>query len=455
MNEQERAALAALSDADLDFLRSLSEEQRAKLVRSQNRTVGDMSPEEFVSMQAEGFSSALRTAFEGLGAGRVDRTALVGGRVNADAEPADQHRETMVIRSRLALVNHPEMRGLSVEARDAKIEGFLQVGEWVQAASAGDRERMEAITRASYMDAGIDLSRAIGSGAASAGSLIPLPLQGPIIEKRDIADKITPRSMQNRSDSGQVQLSAEDVQIVANGVAENADGSAGEVDVTYDPITLVKKKVVAMATSAREVVFDAAQSMQFVQNIARQAGRKIGLYNNLQNMTGDGSGTNFTDGILNNAGVNAPVGSGGAAARSKILQLRYGIAAGYWDNLMWLADPDTLAILSALEDGGGRPIYPNLQLNQTQALSGDEPAGFGSIEGIGIIVMDNADMGGILVLANLDMFATLVEDGIRVETTTEGGSTFVNDQQQWKFVERQDGAVALAEGFVKTDAAVS
>lgn len=446
------------SEQELAFLRSLTPEQCETLRQAHApRTIADMPADQFMQAQAEVTAGAIRTALTGLGAGRVDRSGLIPASAeNAGGEAQPTEREQRVAGMRLSLQHHPDIRGLSVADQDVKIRGYLQVGQWVQAMVAGDQARADLITAESYMDAGVNI-RQISSDPASAGSLIPLPLQGPIIEQRELADKITPRASQYRSDSGQVQASVEGTQLVAQGVAENADSSAGAADPTYDPITLVKKKAVVYATSSREVLFDAAASMQLTQNLSRQAGRKLGAYNNDQNINGDGVTTSYTDGILNNAGIAAPVGSGGAASRAKVQALIYAMEPDYWDNLVWLIDPNTLAILAALQDPtSGQYIYPNLNVNQTQVVSGDAPGiGFGGIENLPAVILPNSVMAGILVLANLDFFGSLVEDGIRVETTNVGGDTFKNDQQAWKFVQRQDGAVLLTDGFVKTDAAVS
>jgi len=456
MNEEQRAALAALSEGEREFLRSLTEEQRAALQLTQSRTVADMPAEEFAASLTSAVTEGLRSALSGAGVGVVDRSTLHG------TEPrVIEQRPALDLRVQMAMRHHPMLRGLPDAERNSRMEGFHLAGEWLTAMTAGDQERADVIAISSYggyLPDGMtpEQARAISTGAASAGALVPLPLQGPIIEKRELADKITPRSNQFRSEHGQAQVSVEGVQLTAVGVAENADTSTGATDATYDPINLVAKKSVVHATASREITFDALAAMQFVQNISSQAGRKLGGRNNQENLNGDGTGVRYTDGILVNASIATVLG--GAATRALMQAFIYAMNPEFWDNLVWLMDVTSLQSLAAVSETDTGIVYPNLNVNQTQSISGDAAGiGAGGIENIPVLILPSGatGMNGIVVLANLDFFATLVEDAVRVETTIDGGAAFDNDQQKWKFVQRQDGAVSLADGFIKSATAIT
>ena len=428
----------------------------------QTRTVGDLPAEEFMSGIGEAVGSAVTEALGQAGAGSVDRSQLAQpteAEQQRSEEEAQALREYAERRDRrygeaarvcFQFERDPEIRDLpNAQARELRVMEYLDFHDWAQAASMRNWERANAIALRSYPKA---MQRQLSTDPASGGALVPTILEGPIIEKRAVRDKLTALADQRRVSSGTLDVAVENVNVAGAGVAENAAASPGNP--TYSQVSLRLKKAVALVVSSREEVADAAASMQLVRNISNQAGRWFGTYNNTQNTTGDGVGTNFTDGLLNNGSVPAVVGTLGAMTRNTFLNLLFGLPEQYTDNLVWLMSRTLVGFASQLEDSSGRAIYPNAHIEQTQPVQADSPrAGVGEIEGIPVVQVP--DFGSIIMLANMDFFIALLGDGIRVETTTEGNGAFVSDQQQWKFVQRQDAAVGLPEAFRKTDGAVT
>jgi len=119
-----------------------------------------------------------------------------------------------------------------------------------------------------------------------------------------------------------------------------------------------------------------------------------------------------------------------------------------------LASATVVEFMARYETTTGQPLYPNVNIAPAVPVTADGPrSGQGTVEGIQVVQV--SDMGSVLMLANLDFFSTLIDSGIRVETTTIGDGAFRDDLQRWKFVQRQDGAVTLPEAFVKTSTAVT
>lgn len=418
--------------------------------------VGDMSPEAFATSLATATAEALAKGLEAAGLGQVDRTNVS----RASTPPEERPDYGMSLRARFGFER--QLGHLPEAERSKKIDDALLIHAWRVALTTGDFERADNVALGTYSKemqgfltqrnaAYQEEYRQLSTGATG-GALVPVPLETSIIEKRALADKITPRSTQHQSDNTSLRLPREDTVAIATGTAENAAISATVID--YDELLLDKKKATALVTSSRELVFDASAALSFQSNISRQVGRALGVYNNTENLKGDGTGVRFTDGILVNAGVGTVLG--GAATAATANTYVYAMESTFWDNLVWLMDQDTIQIFAGLEDTAGTRLYPNLNVVQAAPITGDAAAaGAGGIEGIPVVIMANSDMLGIAVLANLDFFATLVEPGIRVETTIDGAGAFENDQQKWKYVQRQDGLMALAAAFIKSATAIT
>lgn len=435
----------------------------------ESHTIGDMNAEEFFTGIGEAMGSAMEESLGRAGAGRVDRSALVTGVPSEDGDdPAAQARtedtrQFLQKRGELRqqrqygegarvwyqFERDPEILALpNQEARDERVMEYLDFHDWAVAVNDKNVERANAIALVRYPRS---IQRQLSTGAGSGGALVPTILEGPIMEKRAEADKLTSLSSQHTVSSGTLDLAVEGTNITGFLVAENAD--ATESNPTYDPVLLRLKKSIAFTASSRELIDDAAASMSLVRNISSQAGRALGLINNNQNLLGDGVGTNYTDGILNNSAIEE-VATGVVLTRAALLQLFFAMLAEFRDRLIWIMNSTNLERASNLETTAGNPLYPNAHLVQSVPVTGDGPGGFGQIEGIPVVAME--DVGDVVILANMEFFNVLLNaGGIRVETTTEGDGAFLADQQKWKFVQRQDAAVGLPLGFKKSVAFTS
>lgn len=410
------------------------------------RTVGEMSTDEFFGGIGAAFASALDQAGAGQPAG-APVTTPASPEVPARVDPA----YGQAARVRFGFERSAEIRNLPTqEARDARVDEYLECHDWMVALTVGDRQRAAQIA-ANSLGMTEEHYRVLSTGAGGA-ALVPTILEGPIIEKKALMDKLTPLAVPHRSSSGTLDLSAEGVVMVGVGTAELSPVDVTDTD--YDPISLRLKKATAGVVASREQMFDTAASMQLVQNFSSQAGRAFATYNNTQNITGDGTGTNYTDGLL--TGATAVTGTGGSVNRDLVQSLLYGMPPEYrgpGNRLVWLMSTSVLGLVARIEtSGGGNAVYPNANLNQSVPVTDESVTSFGSVEGIPVLEFNDADLGAIPILANMDYFSALLDDSIRVETTTEGGDNFTNDTQQWKFVQRQDGAVTNAAAIVKASA---
>lgn len=398
------------------------------------------------------------------GAGEVNRSDLAvtqADATRAETEDLSEHQTRMRKLGddlgyetreypRIAIVDawdtHPRMRACSSEAQRVEIRTAERMDyDWRLATINKDRARANQI--ACY-------SRQLITDAASGGPLIPQNLETRIIEKRELIDKITPRSMQSIATNGNVTIPQEAVVLAAAQTAE--DGVIPSTDITFTGVDVVLKKTTARGAVSREMMEDIAAGISVTEILSSQAARAFAKTNNVQSMTGDGTGENWQDGILNNASI--ATATGGVFTRAMALALYYTIGDAFrQEGLWWLVNSTLLQIISQLPaHSGGPPLYPNILGGGASMplTEGGGPAGL--VEGIPVLELpDEANTGDILVLANLTGFSAVIQPGIRVESTTEGGVAWAQDLVDFKFVNRQNGVVNQPLMFSKTDAAVT
>jgi len=237
------------------------------------------------------------------------------------------------------------------------------------------------------------------------------------------------------------------------GFAENA--TITDTDSVWVEQTLTKKKVARLVKSSRELLDDVAAAFSLVTTLSTQASRKFSVYNDLQSaQDGDGTGTNYTEALVQATITEIATGIGAALTRDIILSTYFGLPSEYRDGTeaVWMANGATVEFISKLEDGNGRPLY--LAADAPAVPVADVGNAVGVVEGLPLLeVPFTADilMVGLLMEGHM-----VLDDGvIRVEATTEGAGTFENDQVAWKFVQRRDSAVVLEDAFRKSQTVIA
>lgn len=429
--------------ASIQIDESAFDAQLHERVEQQRRTVGDMSPEEFGGIIASAFTTSAREALTQLGVTQPRREQL--------ATPAVPYGSAL--RARPAWEN--QYRTLPAWEREVRTpESDVEVWRFLRGIAHRDHAAVREVLARDPAFKDPVLARALAEDTAAAGgALVPSPLANIIVAKRDKRERIAPRAMRLMTDADTLTVPAEATVGAVGGVAENA--AIGETDSTFAEVTLRKKKAGRLVRSSRELLEDVSGAFSLVTILSNQASRKLAVYMDTQAATGNGTGTQHTDGLANNGSIGAITGTSGALTRAKVITLYNGLPSEWREGggAVWMANSNVIGFLARLTDASDRPIY---DLQNAAARPVADTLGtnvVNMVEGLPLIEVPFST--DILMLGLLEEgFGVLLDSGIRVEATTEGESAFSQDQVVWKFVERRDSAVLIADAFKKSDGAI-
>jgi len=419
-------------------------------------SVGDMTPEGFAAMQAEATGSAIRQILEALGVGKpVGKPATGTPRdPNGDDDDGDdQDPEARAYGEAVRAIPawERQYRRLPGDERAVRSpEGDVRTWRFLKAHMERDFATMrQVIAEDEGIQRIVRAQRALGTGGASAGDLLPTPLSDLITLKRDKIERIQPRALTVTSVSQTLDMPREDTVGAVAGVAENAD--IGETDSTFTELNLSKKKVGRLVRTSKELLADVSGAFSLATILSNQAARKLAVYHDLQEAEdGDGVGTNYTESLIE-ASIST-VTATGALDRDLILTVLYGLPDEYRDSpgVVWMANAAMVEIIGKLEDANGRPLYSTANAPAVPVGDVNAPAGVVNVvEGKPLIQVPFAT--NILMIGLLsEGFTVLMDGGIRVESTTEADDVFKKDQMMWKFVERRDCGVNNPEAFRKS-----
>lgn len=329
--------------------------------------------------------------------------------------------------------------------------GDVQVQRWAKAMCRRDPQHDSAVLR-EILDAQMqtggnlnELDRAITTGGASGGPLVPSPLATAIAMKRDAKERIAPNAFVTMSTSQTLDLPAEGTNLVTGGgVAEGATISEDTVD--FAQLQLSKKKWAARAAATWEQVNDMSMAFSLVNILSSQAGRALATYYDTQSAAdGDGTGTNHTL-ALEEASIGTVASTSGALTRTIVSTLKMGLPSAWRDNTncVLMGNSTLTGWLSELVDLSGRPIY-DFANNPARGV-GDVGNAVGIVEGLPYLEVPLAT--NLFIVGVLDEgFAVLDEPGIRVDVSDQAGTSFQEDEIWYRFVARRDSGVWLTDAF--------
>ncbi len=410
------------------------------------RTIGEMEPEAFTASIATSVGTALQSALEAAGVGRVDETRIV-------ARPGETRVPAMAA-GRVTPTWEYLYRSLPDWEREVRTpESDYDIAQYFKAQVARDSAGMRTICeKYNSREGESDWERAaLAEGAdPTGGFLVPTPMSTVIIAKRSQIEVIGPRAAQYSSANQVLEVPTEAVLMTALGFAEAA--TITEQSATFGQVVFTKKKSAAATRSSRELLDD--NPFNLVSLISDQAARAFAVYNDAQDaVDGDGTGTNQTDALDDNSSIGVIDATVGTLVYNDISAIFYGLLSQYRAFASWIMDNTIIKICAELLDTNGRPIFVGANEAATPLTGGQGAPGVGTI--LGRPVLESTGMpnvgaapAGVIIFGDLSRYGVLNDGAIRVESSDQ--VAFLEDQIVWKFVQRRDGAVLQAEAFKKS-----
>ncbi len=322
-----------------------------------------------------------------------------------------------VIESRLkALGLDRAQRDGVLPATEAEAKKEARLADFFSAVLSGDETAIKALSE--------------GTDAAG-GYLVPDELRGEVLLRAPELSELFPHARRVRvgSNGGAVPSLSTDIAISWD-EAENAEFD--ESDPVFSELTYAIKRANAVCYTSRELVADSGPGVAelltrlFSEAMAAERDRVIAV----------GDGSDEPEGIA--SATLSSVAVGGSIDFGKLVEIECGLAKKYRRNARWIMNNTNVRRIMSLEDSQNRPLF-------VRDLKEGAPARL-----LGYPISQQDDLAdGEIYFGDLSYYYWFDREQMGIETTTTGGNTFMKHQLGVKVWERVDGAVALAEAFIK------
>lgn len=406
---------------------------------------------------------ALKKVLEASGAGKVERGRVAApGDVEKPAEEVEKPECLRVAMSAARTRPGWEREFDTISDPDIKRihtpENAVLIQRWMVAKVTKDQAVLREIADYQLNLSGniTEIDRQLSTAATEGGELVPQPLSDMIVVKRDKRERIAPNSMRVASTSQTLRIPVENVVGAVNGIAENA--AITPTDSSFAEVTLTKKKAGRTQKTSWELTQDMSAAFSLQTILSNQAARKLAVYMDAQSAAdGDGTGTNHTDALEENSSITEVTASGVVTDLDAIQSVFYALPSEYRasGDAVWMVNATQMERIGKLTEGGTADNRPLFNLGETLPLPvSDVDNAQGTVLGKPILEVPFAT--NIMMFGSLrEGFAVLMDGGIRVDSSTEAGAVFEADQVIWRFLERRDSAVVLAEAFKKSQVMTS
>lgn len=299
------------------------------------------------------------------------------------------------------------------------------------------RVEIRELERAALAEGTPDATSGIGGGTAA--PLIPLPLANLIIRARDAAGRLRAIVTPFSTDAQTLRVPTSGVATAAM-VSEGAGGSDNEP--TPGSALLAPKKMQSKMVVSDETLEDSPFNV--VGYLAERAGSAMGALEDVQMATSNGTPPNFTGSFDANTSIaHLTEATPGTLTYADLVELFFLLPTQYHTAFTyWFAGSAMLILLSQMVDAvAGRPIFA--PLTEGVNVVTDMPGNIGIMLGRPVLQVPVA--GDNLYIGDLRHYGLCDKGGIRAAASEH--ITFNTDQVTFKFTQRVDGTVLLAEAF--------
>ncbi len=421
------------------------EEAAKKRKESENVLV---NVEELKTVIRETVKETVSERLKEAGVGKVDRKRVAVTAVDEHGKPVERSDGKPTLKlpygggARLSSPTARLYRQLPVWEQEFRNEDSdYWCAEWFRGVAVSDGARQHRAHEEIGKLFGRDLN------TTDDAALIPAPIAASVLELRRKIQKFGSLANVQKfvSESGTLKVPKEltfaSVQKLAEAAAATPD------DPTTGSVTLTKKNSKVFTVASQEMLEDTPFSL--VQMMTRGAARSIALENDLQDVkTGNGTGENQTDAILNNGSVaETTFDVAGTITYLEINKLYRAIPSEWRSDAVFIGNNTVAAFIDDIVDGNGRPMFGGDSLSPPGALEGGQ-GGFadGTIKRRPFLEIPIST--DELIIASPSAYIVLESGGIRAEVSRD--VRFLEDQIVYKWVLRRDGAVGQVAGFAKT-----
>lgn len=297
------------------------------------------------------------------------------------------------------------------------------VAKWIRAVVQKDVATVKALS---------------GDIGAQGGFLVPDELLNIFIEKEPIPNHVQSRwtVVPTSFDSGQIPRDGNAVTWSRKG--QNA--SATESNPTLEQLKWEMKKLLGLSKMSRELVMDSMfPVVDWIVRVYTNALQEL-----LQDEYFNGDGSDQMEGIRINPDIGTRAQVGGDLSADDMLTLKRDLKQQYRRNAVWHMAPATILLVELFKDAQDRFLW-------LDGLTASTPSTF---SGHTVLEIDQipTNLGAgtdesVIALGDVSRYFYFDKREYRIETTTEGGTAFVDDQMWVKLALRNDGKVALPDAY--------
>jgi len=285
---------------------------------------------------------------------------------------------------------------------------------------------------AAWVEGDLHAVKALAEGSDQAGGyLVPTELRDEIVARATEASRLSRlvRRIGCRSNAVKVPTLATDVSVFWG-----SEGSAfGESDAAFGQKSITIHRLNAVTKISRELVADAGidlvdfLSTLFAEAVAVEEDRVIAV----------GDGSTQPEGIYSAAGIGE-YAVDGEIDYEALVDVYYTLPGRYRDRAVWLGSDEVFKAVRKLVDTAGQPLWrPSLDADSPDRL-------------LGRPVITQGDLPeSVLLFGDPRYYHLYDRQELAVETSTQAGDAFTAHQLWLKAWERVDGALMLAESWVK------
>ena len=316
--------------------------------------------------------------------------------------------------------------------------------QWLHGFLARDTAHMKMAAAKANEAAGYRATTLEGVLAATAvtdgtgGHLLPQPFTDVVEIARGAAAVVAPLCT-NFTTTGATLRVPTAGSVTADTVAEGASGAQGEP--TFVSEMLILHKIGVRMIASDEMVEDSAFNLMDLYG--RRAGEGIGVAEDLQILTTEGTSPDLTEAL---AGGLVTSASTTVMIYEDLNTLFFALGKAYQPNSTWLGGTLVASLLSAMMGADGAPIL-RLPSAMPTPVTDATPQAIGTV--LGRPFYHAPAPAGNLILGDLRGYGVVRKGGIVAKMSTDVG--FATDTVQFKFTERIDGRILDDVAIKQTD----